>query len=803
MDPTSTARPCPRCGQPTRADRLGGLCPRCVSRTALRRLSPSTPAAPADFESSSGLTKEAASAAATATATFGPYHLGTELGRGAMGAVYRAHDSLLNREVAVKVILSGKFASTGERRRFLAEAGNAAALDHPGIVPVYQMGETEGRAWFAMKLIEGSTLASRPSPRVGGGAPAAASGPPDLLPGRDAATLVARIARAVQHAHERGVLHRDLKPANILLDREGQPYVTDFGLARRLGAESTLTVGGSPLGTPGYMAPEMVRGARDATTAADVWSLGAILYELLSGHPPFGGVSLAEILQRITDQEPPPIRARPRAGFVSEDAGWRDLEIIALKCLRKEPEKRYVSAAALADDLERWLRGEPIEARPAGPLERAWRGARRRPLVSLLALGFLLSLVLGSFLLAASNSRLASALASTRDAELRARTNWHAALLAQVRARRGGTNAGFEEDVLRAVADAARLNPSLDTRNEAVIALATHDSSRPSAEAVFREFAPTGARPQGCSIDASPDGTLIVAGTHAGLDFWDSASGAHLGRYEKSGLPWMSAHFSPDGSNVVFSTRFSGIRRMSVERVAGETGPELKFGEPVTVGRSVDSTVQASYRGGADWLVALDRNPIYITRVELWREGDPSTAKGVARGEPMTFMSLSSDGRFLASTLLPVADVKLWDAATARPLRELGLQGALLAVFTPDGRHLVTRDTKEYAVWSAGDWRKVASWPAVSTSLAARIRFSPDGRLMAVLQHNDHVQILRLSDWREVVRLTSPQPNDLLDMTWDRSGDRFLLLTREGQPCAWNLPSLRRQLRGMGLDWDP
>lgn len=800
MDPTSTERPCPRCGQPTRADRLGGLCPRCVSRTALRRLSPPASRSTPDSESTSATPTDTG---ITASATFGPYHLGAELGRGAMGAVYRAHDSLLNREVAVKVILSGKFASTGERRRFLAEAGNAAALDHPGIVPVYQMGETEGRAWFAMKVIEGSTLASRRHPRVGGETDLGTSGPPDLRPAREAATLVDRIARAVQHAHERGVLHRDLKPANILLDRDGHPYVTDFGLARRLGADSSLTVGGSPLGTPGYMAPEMVRGARDATTAADVWSLGAILYELLSGRPPFVGESLAEILQRITDQEPPPIRARPRPGFESEDAGWRDLEVIALKCLRKEPENRYASAASLATDLERWLKGEPIEARPAGPIERAWRGARRRPLVTLLAFGFVLSLILGSLLLAASNRRLASALASTRNAELRARTNWHAALLAQVRARRGGTNAGFEEDTVRAVADAAQLNPSLDTRNEAVIALATRDSSRPSAEAVFREFAPTGITPQGCSIDASPDGTLIVAGTHAGLDFWDAASGVHLGRYERSGLPWMSAHFGPDGSNVVFSSRFSGIRRMTVERVAGETGPGLKFGEPVTVGRPVDSTVQASYRGGADWLVALDRNPIYITRVELWREGDPSKAKGVARGEPMTFMSLSSDGRFLASTILPAADVRLWDATTTQPLRELGLKGALLAVFTPDGRHLVTRDTTEYAVWTTGDWRKVVSWPAVTTSLAARVRFSPDGRLMAVLQQNDHVQILRLSDWREVVTLTSPRPNDLLDMTWDRAGDRFLLLTREGQALAWNLPSLRRQLREMGLDWEP
>jgi serine/threonine protein kinase len=777
---------CPRCGQTVSSGWIGGLCPRCISRTSLGALLGPTPAA---------------------RPRLGDYELGEELGRGAMGAVYRARHVPLGQTVALKVILTGEFASEAERRRFLAEAGQAARLDHPNIVRVFNYGETEGRQFYAMELVEGPTLAAAVQSaewkmkNAAGGAAYSSF--------RHSAFLISQVARAVQHAHERGVLHRDLKPGNILLDAAGAPHISDFGLAKLLDpaadtAPGTETLAGSPIGTPAYMAPEQVRGDRTVTIAADLWSLGAVLYELLAGRPPFVAGSAVETYRQILEQEPPRIATdrpdRPGPAF-------RDLEIIALKCLRKAPAQRYASAAALADDLDRWLRKEPIQARTVSAPERLWLWTRRRPLVASLSLALALGGVLGTLLLLRANQRLTRALAETREAERSARTHLHAALVAQVRARRGLNAATPHSDTLKVIAEAARLAPSLDTRNEAVIALAARDrdAGRSNAvpDAVFREFAASGSASLGCSLDVSPDGSLVVVGTHAALQFWDVRSGGLLATRTQSGFPWVSAHFTPDGSNVVFSARNFGVNSRSLDRRENSDGRTLEFGPVVRRSRPFDATVQATYRDKRDWLVALDRNPIYITKVEIWPDGNAEAGRVVAAGDLMTYMSLSPDQRWLASTLLPAADVRIWDTQTAKPVHHLGLKGALLATFTPDGRHLITRDTAEYIVWNVGAWTKVTAWPADTTSLAARIRFSPDGRFLAVLQGNDRIQFVRLADWSEAVTLIGPLPLDVTDMTWNAAGDRFYLVTREGQVREWNLASLRQQLGAMKLNWDP
>jgi serine/threonine-protein kinase len=278
---------------------------------------------------------------------FGAYQLVEEIGRGAMGVVYKAWDKALKRFVALKMILRGPHASEIDQGRFRAEAQAAAGLTHPNIVPVHQVGEHEAQAYFCMKYVAGRTLAVR-----------IAAGP---LPQRQAALYLAAIARAVEHAHTHGILHRDLKPSNILLDEDDRPLVTDFGLAKLLDSEpgvsapGRLTATGAIVGTPSYMAPEQTEG-KPATVASDVYALGAILYEMLTGRPPFLAASVVETLLLVRSEEP----VKPRLLNPQIDT---DLELICRKCLEKRPEHRYGSAAELARDLDAFLAGEPVSAR--------------------------------------------------------------------------------------------------------------------------------------------------------------------------------------------------------------------------------------------------------------------------------------------------------------------------------------------------------------------------------------------------------------------------------------------------------
>jgi serine/threonine-protein kinase len=287
------------------------------------------------------------------------YDVQGELGRGGMGVVYKARHRRLNRAVALKMLLAGPCAGPEELERFLREAEAVASLRHANIVQVYDVGDLDGRPYFTMEYVEGGSLAEKLA-----GRPQSAD---------QAAALVATLAQAVQVAHQSGIVHRDLKPGNILLTADGTPKITDFGLARRLADGGGLTLTGVPVGTPSYMAPEQGQGHRDAIgPATDVYALGAILYELLTGRPPFRAETAAATLQLVLADDPvPPARLNPRVP--------RDLETICLKCLHKEPPRRYASAAALAEDLQRYGRGEPIAARPAGRRERLARWVRRHP----------------------------------------------------------------------------------------------------------------------------------------------------------------------------------------------------------------------------------------------------------------------------------------------------------------------------------------------------------------------------------------------------------------------------------------
>ena len=297
--------------------------------------------------------------------TLGDYELIEEIARGGMGVVYKARQISLNRQVAVKLIKAGSLADERDVRRFRGEAEAAASLDHPHIVPVYDVGDHQGTHYFSMGLVSGSSLKEL-----------VATGPVAV---RDAAQLVATIAEAVAYAHRNGIVHRDLKPSNVLIDAEGRPKVTDFGLAKNMRMQESLTDTGQVLGTPGYMPPEQAAGQLDRVgPLSDVYSLGAILYYLLTGRAPFQSSNVIEALRMVINDEPQPPRQL-------NQSVCRDLETICLKCLRKEPHERYESAQALADDLLRYLDGKPITARPVSLPNRIWRWCRRNPLKASLA----------------------------------------------------------------------------------------------------------------------------------------------------------------------------------------------------------------------------------------------------------------------------------------------------------------------------------------------------------------------------------------------------------------------------------
>jgi serine/threonine protein kinase len=367
-------RICRKCGAKIFSGAPEGLCARCVLKSALA-MPPdlvggidSSVVGSAQADESGYANKLASNVLPTQhgrkiaqvaelLGELGDYELLEEVGRGGQGVVFRARQKSLNRTVALKVISLGQWASNVHLKRFRLEAEAAAKLEHPGIVPIHEVGERDGSCYFSMKFVEGGQL-----DEVVRRAPMSI---------RQAAALIAKVARTVHYAHEHGILHRDIKPGNILLDANRQPHLTDFGLARLVESQSTVTHTLEVLGTPSYMAPEQAVGNNAAVSSVtDVYGLGAVLYQLLTGQPPFAGGSTYETIKLLLDSEP----RQPRQLNPKID---RDLSTICLKCLEKDPTRRYSSALALAEDLEHWLKHEPIQARHTGVFARGRKWVRR------------------------------------------------------------------------------------------------------------------------------------------------------------------------------------------------------------------------------------------------------------------------------------------------------------------------------------------------------------------------------------------------------------------------------------------
>ena len=359
----SYQRECSHCGTPLPASSPGGHCPKCLLGFA------------SGVESADLASDELLSS--SQLRYFGDYELESEIARGGMGVVYRARQVSLNRPVAIKMILAGQLATPDAITRFKIEAEAAANLDHPHIVPVYEIGEHELQHYFSMKLVEDAEDASQ-------WATSRAATPVGI---REIAVLLEKVSRAIAYAHERGVLHRDVKPSNILVDGAGEPQLTDFGLAKLLNADqSLLTLTSTGLGSPAYMAPEQAQGG--ATLSSDVYGIGAVLFTMLTGEPPFQGATALETIRLASEQPPRPPKSL-NAGIPD------DLQTVCLKCLEKEPAKRYASARELADDLGRFAKGEPVSARPVGVAGQLRRWCRRNPALSALSAALVLAFVLG------------------------------------------------------------------------------------------------------------------------------------------------------------------------------------------------------------------------------------------------------------------------------------------------------------------------------------------------------------------------------------------------------------------------
>jgi WD40 repeat protein len=722
------------------------------------------------------------------------YEVLGELGRGGMGVVYKARQRALNRPCALKMILSGGHAGADDRARFLAEAEAIAKVRHPGIVQVYDYGTHQGLPYFSLELCEGGSLADRLRENP--------------LPPRDAASLVEKIARAVHAAHQAGIVHRDLKPGNVLLGAGGSPRVTDFGLAKRVeGGGNTQT--GAVLGTPSYMAPEQAQGSKGVGPAADVWALGAILYECLSGRPPFRAATPLDTILQVISEEPVPLRQL-------NAAVPRDLETACHKCLQKDTSKRYAAAAELADDLRRFLEGLPIAARPVGRLGRLARWCGREPVVAgllaavflVLAAGVVVSGVLGAK--ASRSASLAEQKAKEADEERdsalaqKERAD-HQKSLAELRLYTGQLSQAQREweegNGAKAleILDSCQWNLrdveyrhlwTLFNGNQATLKGHTFgvncvawspDGMRivsGGADKALKVWDVRTGREKlaleghigsiGC-LAISPDGKRIVTGSGwqdpetntviSELKVWDAETGRRILSFTDGTVQVRSVAFSPDGKRIV-SGGVAGSAQITDPRAVPMWESALKVWDADT-GQEKLSLKGHRGRVGGVFNAMIDTRGITHTAVWAWASPrstviDVSLALRVAKSPITTATAKTVGGEGVTSVAfspdgkrLASADtggtVKVWDADKGKEIFSLTGAPVGSVAWSPDGKRILSAGL-ELKIWDAGTGQGLFTLPG-HTDFVLTGAFSPDARQVAAAGWDDNLKTGTLKVW--------------------------------------------------------